>query len=301
MSYEHIFDQIEVAAEPFALCELQGRCSLDLNGLEGATLHYIIAGTGEIVVHGRSPFLVGRGTLALVPTLQPHVLRCFGGPDNPVPDCHPAELDLAYHLRQADDPSGGRLLALCSRITVAIRGTSGLVNLVREPMVEDIPAESAMLRALETLLQELSSPTLGSRAMIRALMLQCIIHLLRSRLLAGDSALRWMAALVDEKLWVALNQMLEMPGKLHTVESLADAVGMSRSTFASRFSTAYGSGPMELLRDLRINQAAFQLARSDLPVKRIAEMVGFQSRSAFSRAFADKTGTSPGQYRANAR
>jgi AraC-like DNA-binding protein len=95
--------------------------------------------------------------------------------------------------------------------------------------------------------------------------------------------------------------MLDQPGHPHTVESLADVAGMSRSSFAERFSEAYGSGPMTLLRDLRMHLAASLLTQSDLPVKRIAELAGFQSRSAFTRTFESTTGMSPRGFRAEAK
>jgi AraC-like DNA-binding protein len=297
MSLEPIFDEMEISADPFALCELQGRCALGLGSQSGATLHYILAGEGELVLKDHPAIQVRPGTLALVPTMQPHTLRSFGASGHPLPECHPAELDLASHLtsgEQKDDTE--RLLAICSHVNVGIRGTGGLINLVREPIVEQVEND-AMLLPIRRILDELSAPKLGSRAMIRALLLQCLIELLRGRLLAHDSRLNWMAALIDEKLWIALQQMLERPGEAHTVESLAALAGMSRSSFAGRFSSAYGSGPMELLRELRMHLAATMLSRSTLPVKRVAELVGFQSRSAFSRTFTSVTGTTPNQFR----
>ena len=110
-----------------------------------------------------------------------------------------------------------------------------------------------------------------------------------------------MAALIDEKLWAALRLMLDRPSHPHSLESLADVAGMSRSSFATRFSDAYGSGPMKLLRDLRMHLAASLLTESELPVKRIAELAGFQSRSAFTRTFESTTGMSPRSFRADAK
>ena len=106
-----------------------------------------------------------------------------------------------------------------------------------------------------------------------------------------------MVALTDEKLWKSLQQMLDDPGDPHTVESLAETAGMSRSSFAARFASAYGHGPMELLRELRMQQAAALLAQTDIPVKRIAHLAGFKSRSAFSRTFTKMIGVSPRSYR----
>jgi AraC-like DNA-binding protein len=302
MTFEHIFDEMEVSADPFALCELPGRSSLGLAGLPRATLHYVLAGRGELVCRGRPPIALERGTLVLIPALHAHTLRGFGGHSHPLPDCDPAELGLAAHLGEADDGAGGdigggKLLAICSRVSIGIRGTQGLVDLVREPIVEAIGENDAIWGPVDRLLRELSLPALGGRALIRTLLLECMIHLLRGRLQARDQALNWMAALTDERLWTALKRMLEAPGDPHTVESLATAAGMSRSTFASRFSAACGRGSMELLRELRMHHAASLLAQSDLPVKRVADLVGFHSRSAFSRTFSSATGLSPQQFR----
>jgi AraC-like DNA-binding protein len=245
---------------------------------------------------------VERGTLVLVPSLHSHTLRSFGDPGHPIPDCHPAELDLVRHLQSGEQAdTGGKLLAICSDVKVGLRGVGGLVDLVREPIVEQVASDSPMSAPVDRLLQELSAPTLGSRAMIRALLLQCIIQLLRTRLQARDPALNWMAALIDERLWSALRLMLDRPSHPHTVESLAEVAGMSRSSFAARFSEAYGSGPMKLLRDLRMHLAASLLTQSELPVKRIAELAGFHSRSAFTRTFESTTGMSPRSFRADAK
>lgn len=127
--------------------------------------------------------------------------------------------------------------------------------------------------------------------------MQCMIAMLRERLASQDAAFQWMAALADPSVWNALRLMLDAPGDPHTVESLADSVRMSRSAFAKRFAAAYGSGPMELLRELRMRRAGVLLRDTDLPVKRIAEMVGFASRSAFTRAFEGQAGLSPRAFR----
>ncbi len=302
MSYEHIFDELDIEADPFALCELQGRCDLGLGRQAFATLHYILAGEGEIVLDDRPSITVRSGTLVLVPAIQSHTLRCHGERGSPFPDCHPAELGLTRHLQRGDDAeSGDRLLAICSRVKIGVRGLSGLVDLIRDPIVERIEPGSLLVGTLKQLLVELSQPKLGSRAMVRVLLLQCMIHLMRRRLQEDDPGLSWMAALADEHLWTALQMMLDSPGSAHSVESLAEAAGMSRSTFAQRFSDAYGSGPMELLRSLRMHLAASLLADSDLPVKRIAELAGFKSRSAFSRAFETMVGKPPQGFRGDMR
>lgn len=298
MTYEHIFNELEILTDPFALCELRGECNLGLGREPTAILHYILSGKGEISLRGRPPVQVARGSLVLIPAMQSHTLRSFGRSADPIPACRPAELNLARHLQATEGDQHSQLTALCSHVTIGLRGAKDIVDLVREPMVECVSAGSRMEQPLQRLLEEVSNPGLGSRAMVRAILLECMIEMLRHRLAAQDRALAWMAVLKDHSVWAALRVMLDDPGQAHTVESLAEVVGMSRSAFAKRFSDAYGSGPMDLLRDLRMRLAGSLLKQTDLPVKRVAEMVGFSSRSAFSRMFETKTGQSPRSFRA---
>lgn len=296
MRYDNLFNDLEITTDPFALCELKGECNIGLSQDASATLHYILSGEGEIAFGNQPPLRVARGSLVLIPALQHHSLRSYGTSRDPVPECQPAQLHLA-RLMAGEGPEGGdQMTALCGRIRVGLRGVSDVIDLIREPLVERIGETSAMQGALQGLLCEISNPKMGSRAMIRALLTQCVIEMLRKRLATGRQ-LEWMAALADPMLWNALRAMLDEPGANHSVESLAESVFMSRSAFAKRFTEAYGSGPMDLLRALRMRQAAGLLRDTDLPVKRIAEMVGFASRSAFTRSFEANTDLSPRAFR----
>ncbi|SLN71023.1 helix-turn-helix domain-containing protein [Oceanibacterium hippocampi] len=302
MTYEYVLDKMDVDTEPFALCELRGNCDLGLGRRPSATLHYILAGQGEIRLPGQQQVPVGRGSLVLVPAMHSHTLRSFGEGGDVFPVCNPAGLNLALHARDSREQNrNSQLVALCTHVSVGLGGTGNLIDLVREPITERTAADSALQASLQAIIGELSQPGLGSRAMIRALLLQCMIEILRKRLSAGDPALAWMAALADQDIWKALGRMLDAPGDAHTVESLAREVGMSRSTFALRFANACGSGPMELLRSLRVMKAGSLLEETNLPVKRVAERVGFRSRSAFTRMFEGHVGLSPQQFRKSRR
>ncbi len=299
MQYDHILDEMEIAADPFSLCELHGQCSLGLGRLSGATLHYILAGNGECNLRNHPNIPLSKGTLVLVPAHMSHSLLSFGDAKTPLPECHPAGLNLAHHIsRSKTDTANQNLLALCGHISIGLRGATGLVDLIRQPMRVHIDHGSALDTTLNALLQELAEPKLGSRAIIRTLLLQSMLHMFRDRLIINDPALTWMSAIGDPVLWSSLKAMLDDPGLPHSVEALADLSGMSRSAFAKKFSAAYGDGPMKFLRQLRMNLAAQLLQDTDYPVKLIAGKTGFQSRSAFTRTFEQRFGQSPRSFRA---
>ena len=294
-THDRILSELDIRPEPFALCALEGMCSLGLGRVPGATLHYVLSGEGHLSLQGHAPIPLAPGRMVLVPSCARHSLSHNGKGATVVPECKPAGLDLEEHVARGEGE--GTMVVLCARLHLGLRGTHGLIDLMRAPLSLDLNTAPGAARAMETLLAEVAQQRTGGRAMVRVLLLQCVIEMLRGRLEAGDPAVMWLGALADPGLWRALCAMLDDPGAPHALESLAEAAGMSRSRFAERFQAAYGQGPMGFLRALRLARAAQLLVDQRVPVKRVAQMVGFASRSAFTRAFVEVWGQSPRAFR----
>lgn len=294
-AHDRILSELDIQPEPFAICALEGVCSLGLGRVPGATLHYVLSGRGRLSLQGHAPIALEPGRLVLVPSCARHSLSHHGEPVAGLSECRPAGLDLEEHVARGEGE--GTMMVLCARLQLGLRGTHGLIDLIRGPLTLDLAAAPGAARAMATLVDEVMQVRPGGRAMVRVLLLQCVIEMLRLRLEAGDPAVLWLGALADPGLWRALCAMLDDPGAPHALESLAEVAGMSRSRFAERFQAAYGQGPMGFLRALRMARAAQLLVDQRIPVKRVAQMVGFASRSAFSRAFVDAWGQSPRAFR----
>lgn len=118
-------------------------------------------------------------------------------------------------------------------------------------------------------------------------------HALRdsSASLPGADAVR------DERVVAALVQARARPEEDWELGALAARVGVSRSVLAERTTALLGEPLGHYLRRLRIDRAATLLASSDAPVKTIASRVGYESESAFARAFSRERGTSPTAWR----
>jgi AraC-like DNA-binding protein len=95
----------------------------------------------------------------------------------------------------------------------------------------------------------------------------------------------------------ALRLFEERPSERWTVERAAQAVGISRSVLARRFSEALGMPPLSALRHARMKRAAELLTTTDDKLASIADQVGYDSEFAFSRAFFRHQGVRPGTYR----
>lgn len=81
------------------------------------------------------------------------------------------------------------------------------------------------------------------------------------------------------------------------VPDIAEAVGISRSYLTSLFQNILQTSPSEYLTAFRLTRGHEQLAITDLPVSRIAELCGYRDPLVFSKAFKQMTGMTPTQYR----
>ncbi|MEH6632743.1 MAG: AraC family transcriptional regulator [Halopseudomonas aestusnigri] len=295
MTIDRILESLEVDLKPFAFCEIRGASTtLALPGQTQAILHYVTGGTGKIVFGKHSEQKICRGTIILLPAFQHHSLISATETIDPLPQCRPIDAAME-HIQAGDGPQ--TLGAVCGLVDISYRGISGILNLIQEPLIEQLEPGDRIRNAMDELVLELASPTLGTRALARSLLEQCIIMLLRRHHRKGHKSVNWLRGAEDQQMWETLQHILDTPRTSHTVESLADKVGMSRANFAKRFKEIYGTSPIELLRSIRLQRAAELLTVSDLPIKAIASKVGYQSRSYFTRAFEAEFGKTPDKYR----
>lgn len=109
----------------------------------------------------------------------------------------------------------------------------------------------------------------------------------------------WLVAARDEQIGRALAILHSHPHLPWTVASLAQQVGLSRSTFAARFSELVGEPPQHYFTRIRINSAATLMRRTRDKLSLVAAEAGYSSVTAFSKAFKRFLGTTPGEHRAS--
>ncbi|HEY2476154.1 MAG TPA: helix-turn-helix transcriptional regulator [Candidatus Cybelea sp.] len=82
-----------------------------------------------------------------------------------------------------------------------------------------------------------------------------------------------------------------------TVESIANALHLSRFTFTRQFLAYTGTTPHEYLTSIRIERAKVQLLKTNVSVEEIGLTNGFGSISHFSSAFHRMVGVAPSAFR----
>jgi len=301
MTIEKLLEGLLVKVEPFVICRTPAGPKLSFPALEFTTLHYVVAGNGALSQSGRAPFILAPGSMVIMPRDTAYRLSGEGEGEGDKDDnltvaknCLPLELGLNEMGSTAGE--GGIVLA-CSSITATYQKVRGLFDYLAEPIVLHPLEHDSIGSVLTALLNEMANPLPGSNALIALLMKQCLVYLLRRYCESGDCQVPWLAALEDPQLSSVLEQMIDEPGRRFTLELLADSAGMSRSAFAQRFKATFGRSPMDFLKELRLQRAAELLQTTRRPIKSIADQVGFESRSHFSRSFTEFFGTAPADFR----
>ena len=111
----------------------------------------------------------------------------------------------------------------------------------------------------------------------------------------------WLAGARDPVIGKAIALIHADPARQWTIVDLAREVGSSRTRFAERFRQFLGESPIAYLSKWRLKMGAeFLRSRGD-SVAEIAESVGYNSESAFNRAFKKEFGRPPAQFRRRGR
>ena len=83
------------------------------------------------------------------------------------------------------------------------------------------------------------------------------------------------------------------------VQSIADLVGINRTSLPHLFQEAYGQTPSNYILEKRLRSACHQLRGTTRKVTEVAELCGFENQTSFSRSFHRHVGLSPTDYRAS--
>jgi len=156
----------------------------------------------------------------------------------------------------------------------------------------------ALHATLDMLSIETNSPGIGRDLVVRSLADILFVQALRV-FISGSNCPKhgFLAALADPQLSLAIHVMHTESGRPWTVASLAAICGMSRPSFAMRFKQIVGQAPLEYLTQWRMSLAMRMLREETKPLSTIALAVGYDSDSAFAKAFRRHTGMAPGAYR----
>jgi len=170
-----------------------------------------------------------------------------------------------------------------------------IVTFAREAMHRDQKLE----RMLAEFVSELAGEKPGKEIVLRALVEQALVHLLRnySTPKLSEELELSRVGLVDRRIRRSVELMHTQLDQDLSLKELAAASYLSPFHFARLFKKLTGASPHNYLAGIRATRAQLLLAETDLSVTEVGAHVGYLSGSHFTKAFRTATGATPREFR----
>ena len=172
-----------------------------------------------------------------------------------------------------------------------------LPTLVVEQTAED-RVGALIASTVREIVARVDEATPGTQAVLGRLMELLFVEVLRrhiARLPTGSTG--WFAALNDPIVGRTLQLLHSDPARHWTIDQIARGVGSSRTVVTERFKALLGRPPIDYVTSWRIQLAGKLLRVGSESTASIAASVGYESDTAFIRAFKRITGMTPGNWR----
>lgn len=276
--------------------DLGGEFAIKFPKHESVKCYAVVWGQCWMVVEGvRDALRLTTGNCFL---LAPGISSCLASDLKLTPVDATEMFSFPLNGRIASCNGGGDCLLVGGNFVVA--GRPADILLAELPPIVHIQKElekNIIRWCLERIREELRDPQPGSSLVLRQLASMMLVEVLRLHLAGGlERKVGWLSALSDKQISAAITSIHDDPAHDWTVEELAQRSGMSRSIFAQRFKEIVGSSPIEYLTRWRMLLAADRISNTRDSISEIAQSLGYESASAFTKAFKKIMGCSPRQY-----
>jgi AraC family transcriptional activator of mtrCDE len=272
---------------------------------EGVIPYHVVIGGSAVLEtsDGGAPLHLSAGDMLMLPRGSAHLLHDGGSVA-----AMPAHSRAVQNLIISENAgTGERLDMLCGRFVL----TPPHDRLLRDYLPSRIvvqaadrsastarPGTAAQLAGLVSLMRvESGSENLGGRALLNGLSTAMFALALRLASEAADAPPGLLALAGNPRLSPALTALFNDPAHAWTLPELARLCNMSRATMARQFQEKLGRSASDLLTNIRMNLAVRELRKPSASTGAVAEAVGYQSEAAFQRAFKQRLGVTPAQWR----
>jgi AraC-like DNA-binding protein len=267
--------------------------------------HVVTAGESWLRVDGADDCLLRPGDLALVPHGEGHRLLSDRRARSAKLFDLPLELLSDRYQLLRHGGGGTPTTVICGVVRFDHPAAAQLLTLLPRRIKIDAwssPEAEWIQSTLRFITAEARELRPGGETVITRLADILVIQAIRAWLADDASAQTgWLGALRDRQIGRAIALIHRNPGGDWTLESLAKAVGMSRSAFAARFTALVGEPAIQYLTRWKMNTALEWLKENDGALGELAGSLGYDSEAAFNRAFRRIVGTTPGAARRTAR
>jgi len=302
-----LLERINVRSVVYCLSDLGAPWGFWVDGSTTAKFHLVLDGQATLTLDdpGATRVTLAAGELVLLAHGSGHVMQDRGGSSARPLDHILTEGPSDQAGRLTYGGRGPRTSLLCGGFALASDLPEDLLSLLPPLLVLDAAGAGGgpWTRWLEPtfllLREEGARDAPGATAIMAKIADVFLTEILRRYLSSLDNMTAAVppAASRDPAVGTALTLLRSQPGAGWTVADLARKVDMSRTAFAARFSHLVGEPPMSYLARVRLGHAAGYLSSTDMTVRQIARLVGYENEASLSKAFRRAFGHAPGEYR----
>lgn len=259
--------------------------------------HLVTSGRFWFVVEDEPPVELGAGDLIVLPRGSTHVLTDRPG-RGPIPVTDLDDQISGVPPTLVHGGEGPSNEALCGFFTARGKTFNPLLEALPTVLVARHDSEGTpwLVATAQKTFAEMAGDRPGRHAAVERLTESLFVDVVR-RHVAVDEVGGWLRGLRDPVVARALDLLHADPSHPWSVEELARRSGASRSSLGERFAATVGRSPMRYLAAWRIELAAERLLHGTESVAEIAAEVGYDSETAFGRAFKRHVGVSPREWR----
>lgn len=281
-----VLTRLELQAEIYVDGAFCGSWAVDTSGSRKMPFHII--GAGQAWLHmGSQAECLEQGDLVFFPRDAQHILSSS------------AQAPSSAEVNQSPSGLGDTTRLICGFFEFHNRASWPLLDALEEAVVvkSQDAASTACNALVGFMVDELNQRDAGYFSAVNRLAELLFLQLLRQQIRRGHLNTGLLKALFDPAISRALALIHQQPEQRWTLQSLAEASALGRSSFAKRFHDMVGLPAMQYLTAWRMQDATQFLTDSDFSLWEVAERCGYESEVAFRKAYKKHTGVTPGQVR----
>ena len=264
-----------------------------------AQFHIVTNGNCLLERYSGETFKLEAGSILLLPQGDSHVVRSAtrgGSSGAPIRTEYNNAIRIKTNTRGASDTEMicGRLRldgAICSLVTAAL--PKAIVLSIGRGALFD-----RMRMLVQAIDEELQAARPGAATIATELATALFVMMLRLHFEQSASSSGIIRLLASSSSARAVTAMLKAPAHPWTLDELAAEAHVSRATLVRIFRREGDLPPLGFLSELRLGLARQRLSSTNATLAQVAAAVGYDSESAFVRAFRKRYGISPGRVRA---
>jgi len=269
-----------------------------------APFHIVTAGTCMLEVRERPGIVLSAGDVAFLPHGGPHTVRSVPGATGRGVSMRVDKRSHDQLLVKSNIVGEPDAKLICGRLLFEHAHHNFVLAALPEVIVfgRGQGSDADRVTGIVSMMQsELEEDRLGAAPIAAALGSSLIIFVLRTHLEREHATTGVLSLLMRRHTSRALAGMLAKPAHPWTLEELARRANTSRATLVRQFKTVVKMAPVAFLAELRLTLARSRIRATHMPLAVIAGEVGYQSETAFSRAYQRQFGIAPGSERKHTR